>query len=663
MSRPRPLELLVVWCAAALFAAVLWWPLATVAAEAPGEDAVLAVPPAWLLPLDDAYIFIRYAQQAARGHPFQWNDGESSTGASSLLFALLQVPGQWLFHDLAGWSRWASFIGLSSLWALGIAGLRLLRLAEVAEPWPLAGALALVWSGPIGWVTIAGMDSAFGCAALLWATGSWIAACRSGAAVGLRAHAGLFVALGLLPFVRPDFAAITGLAAAGLALRLGPPVPRWSAVLVLLPGALLAGLHLAMTGHLSPGGMIAKSILSEPFLTLAGAADLYGIVLQRGLVPVYAGLEGRLLPPPVGWLAAAMAVATVVRAWRQRRSLQGRSLLPLAAVWWTLVAIAPVSGYFVWQYLRHHHPGLACAWLLAAATLAALASALRRRGLFAWFRHGPKLILALPCLLWLGFPQWSLDYFVATVNFYQQNGQAAEWLRDHGRGRVVLLHDAGLLALAHDGPAVDVMGLGTTDFALPYRHGPGSVVETLARRPRLPELAVVWDSLFEIPGLLEPPLMATPKRPDLPERNRLRISRLRSARLAATPLASPGLDLAYLPDERRLRWIQPLGGANLALTLAGEDGRPQLHGCRPLGGGLRLELPAGVERVRLRATAQEGLEGTLSAGVSAGAREIHLPRGSASWTVAEVSVAGADHLEVRNLGPGAPCLESIAFQD
>ena len=669
----------MLFLATVIFAVVLRWPVLSIDrethAQTPAvEDPLFHVPPAWLLPLDDAYIFIRYAQQAARGRLFQWSDGELSTGSTSLVFLLLHLPGQWLFDGVAGWSWWGSWLGLLSLWALGLAGLRLLRAASVAEPWPLAAGLALVWSGPIAWVSIAGMDSALGCAALLWAAGSWILACRPEyAAEEVRAHLGLLVAVAALPLFRPDFAVATGLAALALLARLGPELPRWSAVAVLLPGLLSGALNWSMTGHFAPGGAIAKSILP---LSLTGLADIYGLIFLYGLAPVYAGLETVLLPPPVGWLAAAMGTMVLIRGVLGNRFAGPDSwwprLVPLAILWLALVATAPLSGYLTWQYLRHHHPGLACAWLLAAAALAWLQGAVRRRGLFAWWRHSRPLILALPCLLWLNFHTWSFDFFLETVSFYQNNGRTAEWLAQNRRDELLLLHDAGLLAVAHDGPAIDVVGLGTSGLARPFRSGPGAIVETLARRDELPSIAAVWNWMFDVPGLLGPPLFEVPSRPDLEEGQRLRVLPLYRYRLTNTALAEPGLDLAYLPDERRLppEWtVEPPGDKpTYALTLLGADGRAQTQGCRPLFEAVRIELPGSFSRVRVRAASKPGGDALLSIGTEdrAGRRtiaeKVAIPKDHQSWAEVVAEVGDGQRLVVENKGAQPPCLESIAFR-
>ncbi|MFL7794509.1 MAG: hypothetical protein AB8I69_20370, partial [Anaerolineae bacterium] len=43
-------------------------------------------------PLDDAYITLQYARQIARGHPYQYNDGDpTTTGMTSPLFGFLMA--------------------------------------------------------------------------------------------------------------------------------------------------------------------------------------------------------------------------------------------------------------------------------------------------------------------------------------------------------------------------------------------------------------------------------------------------------------------------------------------------------------------------------------------------------------------------------------------
>ncbi len=693
MRRLRPLfEPLALLLAAIGFAAILWWPLTSIdrsgAADPGGREAILIPPPAWLLPLDDAYIFIRYAQQIARGRPMQWSDGERSTGASSWLYPWLLVPGHWLFDGLEGWSRWSSWVGLVSLWGLGLAAARLLRGAGLPRPWPTAAGLALVWCGPIGWVSIAGMDSALGAAAVVLACALWSETSAPGRS---RPRAlGLLLLIASLPLLRPDFAVLVGIAAIAILLGGGPPpVPRWSALLLPVPGLLNALLNWWVSGALAPGGVIAKSSLSSPYLGPGEMAEVLGTFFSRALLPVYLGLRPAILPPPIGWLAVLSAAAVIVAGlgyplpWLGRRSALVaralRALLPLAVCWLALFAVAPLSGFLIWQHYRHHHSALACAWLLALSGLVLTGcEAWRRRSWLAGvgrrsLRSSGRVgfVLCLPALLLLRASEWSFDYFRTTVELYQDNGVIAEWLAEHPVDEVLLVHDAGLLAIAHDGPAVDVMGLGTTAFASAYRNGPGAVVEALARRDPLPALAAGRTRLFKIGPLIGEPVLET--RGGDPSTDSMVLARVRRELLAETRLETPGIDFGHLPAERRhaLDWRPPpwSGHASFAIALEGDGGRRRLDGCRPLRELLGVALPAGTDRVRLRGTAQPGFDGRLRIflGNEAGPRgavraEIPLPGGATRWSEAWVTLpAGETMLWIGNGGAGVPCLESIAF--
>ena len=670
--------------AAFLFAALLLRPLWTLDPAA-SDSSLLEPPPPWILPLDDAYIFIRYAQQAARGRPFEWTDGETSTGASSFLYPFLLVPGQWLFDDLAGWSRWSVLVGFLGLCLLGLVGRRLLRAAGLEEPWPLVGGLALIGCGPLAWSALAGMDSALGSAALLFAVALWMEAAvpatgsRNQPPISKHATRNALVALALLPLLRPDFAVVVGAATLLLLTRRGLAAPRWTGVAILLPGLALMALHLALTGHASPGGALAKSSLVLPFPTVEQTVFVIWTFFSRALVPLYLGAEGLTLPPPVGWLAVVGAVLAFGPRSRWAR------LRPLAGAWLLLVLSAPLSGYLTWQHYRHHHPGIACAWLLATFTVATAIEGWTHldRSRARW------LLVALPGILWMQTPFWSFDYFREAVRFHQANGMAAEWLTARRTATpdapdVLLLHDAGLLALAHDGPMVDIMGLGTTRFAVPYRHDLGAVVEELGRiRPR-PTLAAVWSRLFAVPGLLGPALVETRARGDLAEDHRLKIhpflhqrlngTDLDAALLAAGRAGAVGIDFADLDSEARarLRWSPrpPPQQPSAAFVLRGRGGRATAQGCRPLPGTLRVDLPRDVVvrgggwTVRLRAVAQPGHAGHLRLGRGVAAREFEIPRGARVWSEFEKALSEderTDAVLIENLGPGMPCLESIAF--
>ena len=764
------------WVVAALLlaAAAVFGEVTTLPAALAGRTGVAAAPPAWMLALDDAYIFVRYAQQTARGMPWQWNAGELSTGASSTLWTLLLVPAHWLFHDLAAWSSWSRWMGVASLWALGLAAVRALRVARLPAPWPLAGGLCLVWSGPVGFGAVAGMESAFNAALLVLAATLWME-CRwgPGSAPAWRAARMLApVATALLPLARPENGALTALAAlamlvwGGAGRRSGGggegggarpagrlPWPRWCGLAVLLPGMALAAFDWLATGSIAPAGAQAKSWLYLPFQPLGARLATYFSRVLHALAPAYLGTMGAVLWPPVGVLAVATAAAAFWAAVADRAARNAPPvpegpavpgvpvvpgvlvvlgvpavpgapavpeapavlgvpvvlgaptpsgvlgpfavLAPLAAAWLVLAALAPLSGLLLWEQMRHHHSGLALAWVLAVAGagLASEALAARRRER----RWAP---LALPLLLIVAFPHWARVTWEATVSLYRGHARGAAWLATHAHRQVVLLTDAGLLALIHDGPAIDALGLGSPDLTEAWANGSGALLESLARRRPLPEVAVV-DPKFALPVLSER-LLPPPR----PVGEYTVVARVWRELLAGAARQGPGLDFAYLPDERRhrLRWHPPppSAGASVALLLPAPDGAADagpagggpaargggtsggqgggtsggqggggvvLHGCRPLLGSLELTLPPGIAEVRLRASVLSPAgagEVVVQGGDTEGPAGPPVGRaGLAADRLSEVAMAlparPGSRLWLTRRGRGVPCLVSLLY--
>ena len=701
-----------------LAAAVVFGEVCSLPLEMAARARVEGAPPGWLLPLDDAYIFVRYAQQAARGRPWQWNTGEPSTGASSVLWPWLLVPPHWVSADLAAWSRWSRWLGVASLWALGLAAVRALRAARVPEPWPLAGALCLVWSGPIGFGATAGMESAANAALLVLACALWMESFGDGGGADAggasrpswrSARTWAPIVTAVLPLARPENGALTLLGALVLLGGRRLPWPRWVGAAVLVPGMALAWCDWRTTGIVEPAGALAKSWLHVPFLPLGARVASYVAVLRRALLPVYVGTKPTALWPPVGLLAAGTAAAVLYATVARRGAAASAkrnplaALAPLAAAWLVLAALAPLSILLLWQEMRHHHAGLALAWLLAFAGAGLASEALgawrrERRAAGAYGASGAAVAiekpgegspaaavsrwrsapLALPLLLVLAFPHWARESARGAVELWRGHGRAAAWLAAHGHRETLLLTDAGLLSVVHDGPAIDALGLCSPDLTEASLHGPGALVESLARRRPLPEIAAAEPALLHLPLLGEPLLPPAPGRTAgsaAPPGEITVLARVRRELLAGTVLDGPGLDFAYLPDERRhrLRWhpppLPPHTSAALLLPGPGPaDGATALQGCRPLFGTVEIELPPGIAEVRLRAALlPSGLDGEVVAAAGGGRGTFGPPlaRGrlrADRWSEVPLALpARASLLWLARRGPGVPCLESLRF--
>jgi hypothetical protein len=361
----------------------------------------------------------------------------------------------------------------------------------------------------------------------------------------------------------------------------------------------------------------------------------------------------------VGWLAAVgafLALRAALKRPVRGTSLDWRSLGPTALAWLALVFLAPFSSIPHWHYWRHHHGGLALAWILAMACAADLVERWRRERAVRW-----RLVsLVAPLVLFLGLPGWGLRYAEGMDVLWQRNGRGATWIRALEGGPVLLVDDAGLLALYHDGPLIDAVGLGSHGLALPFRHGPGSLLEALARRSPAPEIAAVHQGLFRIPELLGERL----RDPAVP--GDVVIARVRRDRLASTLLAGPGVDFGLLKDETALSWDPPphANQASFALLRPTATGQEVLGGCRPLRGTLQAALPFdGPVTLRVTALDEQPTSIRIRVRGAPGSKLVErtVPLAATEWTDAALEAAspGPSTLELQRRGPGVPCLESL----
>lgn len=641
------------------------------------------VPPPWILPLDDAYILIRYAQQLALGRPFEWTDGEISSGSTSIIYPLFLLPGQWIGHDIAAWSIWSSLVGALTVWWMGLAAVRVLGAVGLPRMWSFLGGLMIIWTGPVVWVSVSGMDSALACASVLLACALWVELDQ----VDSGPVSYLAVLLAVLPLIRADLVVITLLGAAGIVLGRVPPLKRWTGGLLLLPVTVLSAFYLIFTGHALPAGAVAKSSFGFPYLSLPGYFKEYFFQVSKVLFPVYSGQSAELLPSWVILSAFGTIVGVLLvhilggerdgpnsRRQDQRNIL--RRSLPLVVCWGALLLISPLSFYLSWQFLRHHHPALICMWLMATiglyllteVGLDALAARFGGKSRKRWRRIVyTALGLGIGGALLVRAPVWAGKYLAQASSFHQANGLVAKHLAGESGGGPLLVHDAGLLAVRYSGPMIDMMGLGSADFALPIRHELGSVIETLARKKILPKLAAVRTAIFAIPELLESPILevdnSNPK-------NTMVIAEVKRDLLRSAALPGPGVDFGDLESERQaqLEWSVPPWPhhASFAIALYGSGNRLEVEGCRPLRQSLTLQLRGTPRAVRLKATAQSGHSGVIEIyqrhPIKRLLATISLPIGATAWTVATIGLpATTTHLELLSTGSGAPCIESIAF--
>jgi hypothetical protein len=349
----------------------------------------------WSAPLDDVFIHFDFARSTARGHPFEWVDGNGySSGDTSLLYPLVLAVGYvGGFRDVR-LMVWAAVVAAVSVFATLLAARRLFfeserdddgapRLLSYLLPPMLLGVGALDWS------LWSGMEVAFFLA--IWALALVAYFHVEDAGTSPRARTRAAWALGacgaVLVLTRPEATttiAVFGIACAWSRLRRDGARPALAELLRIgVPGAVVVVLqslaNRALTGEWSANGAIVKLGINNPFFDSNAKLDDYAFnlsyALLRNVEYHFADLStfGVILP---GLAAAAVAAP------RTRR--MALILCAQGAAWLAIVAF---NGQVRWQNERYTMP--AVAWLIMAAAL----------GVAALVRAGPRsrpgLVLAL----------------------------------------------------------------------------------------------------------------------------------------------------------------------------------------------------------------------------------------------------------------------------
>jgi hypothetical protein len=326
----------------------------------------------WSAPLDDVFIHFDFARSTARGHPFEWVEGNGySSGNTSLLYPFVLAFGYWAgFRDLR-LMVWAAIVAAVSVFATLLVARRLVLEGEDAASRAISYLLPVLvlGVGALDWSLWSGMEVAFFLA--VWAVALLAFFALDGATPGTRRRRRLGWALGgcgaLMVVTRPESA--TTIAVLGLACAI-PQLRRRStratcaelarvAVPSLAVLALQSLANRAFTGEWSANGALVKLAINDPYLTPEGKLDDYLFNLRyavlRNVEYHFADLPefGAILPG----LAAAGLAAKLTRR-------PSAILMAQCASWLAIVAL---NGQVRWQNERYTMPAIA--WLVMAAAL------------------------------------------------------------------------------------------------------------------------------------------------------------------------------------------------------------------------------------------------------------------------------------------------------
>ena len=496
----------------------------------------------WSAPLDDVFIHFDYAREAARGHPFQWTEGNGySSGNTSILYPFVLAIG-WLF-GFTGESLmvWAGIVAAVSVVGTMLAARRLLAAlpnepASDATARDLAAFLfppALVSLGALDWSLWSGMEVAFYLAT--WSLGllAFRHIERAEANDVVRASLLLGAAGVVIVLTRPEGAltlAVFGvLAAAAIVRRAG--AKRTLLVLAVCGLPAVAALvvqslaNRAFTGELSANGALVKLAINHPYMTPDEKLADY---VQNLRYSVFRNVEYHFADLPI-YGSILPTLALLAFAAPETRRMAG--LLWAQIVFWSV--LVAFNGQVRWQNERYTMP--AVTWLIMAAVLGIYALARRRAkpsivvvtvaiaiaiqfvGIATrpggtlpevrwswWLPLAGGLAAAFLFRVWplrLAVVAAAVGLFVfhqtdkvrdqkwffarASRNIRDQHIVAGRWLAEL-HPRRILVGDAGALVYASGAKGLDIIGLGgfhDLPFARAGVHGLAASIELIERMP------------------------------------------------------------------------------------------------------------------------------------------------------------------------------------
>jgi hypothetical protein len=457
------------------------------------EELTLGIKDApWSAPLDDVFIHFDFARSWARGHAFEWSDGNGySSGGTSLLYPLVLGAGYWAGYRDLSLMHFAAIVACVSTFGA------LLGLRRAFSGLPALYALLLpplfLSIGGLNWSLYSGMEVAFFLA--IWA-GSFVAwdnfvtlgsnATRQSA---LTLGAGLMLLVACRPEAAP-LVAIFALTAVGPWLKERQWIKAFIAVcLISVPGALVLGAQMLanhlLTGSSAAAGGLAKLELYHPYLDSGQVFDSWLSFLryqfERLSIHHFSALPGfGFVLWPMGLLSLAY------RSTRRYGVLLWSTLL----VWTMLVAL---NGQVRWQNERYAMPIVA--WLLTSVALGLAGSF---HAYHARLTRAPLPLFGLLILASLTVAHFALQaerfrdqvwFFArASRNILEQHVRTGDYLRRviSPHPQRVLVSDAGAIPYMSDLPAFDLIGLGGyagLPIAQASRLGVGAAVELIEHLP------------------------------------------------------------------------------------------------------------------------------------------------------------------------------------
>jgi len=447
----------------------------------------------WGVPLDDAYIHFRFAQNLASGHGFAFNPGGAVPASTSPLWVIaLTLPA---LLSLPLWAV-AKVYGVVALAVAAVLAWRLaVRLGLAPAAALVVGALTAL-DGRLLWAAPSGMEvtlfTALSLAAVLALPEREEADASVGAAQArLPARRVLLLAAlcGLATLARPEGYLLTAVLAVALLAHWRDQARSWTRLLLAAAGLYLllvlpyVAFALLTTGRPLPTTFYAKaSGLGPHTLSTAMTYLVYYILLTISgnpallLAPLGAVALGRGRATRTGRGVLNTPVVTPVVTRRATLNMilgatphVAPRLIALVSVSWPLALLleqaifSPVLYQFA-RYVMPLEPFLALWAVVGIERLTRRGAAGEAGGRRDRWR-GALPPLALLALLALTLTRWEAYYAASVRDIDDMHVALGGWVRTHvPAGAPLALNDIGAIGYLSGRPVVDIEGLVTPQF-------------------------------------------------------------------------------------------------------------------------------------------------------------------------------------------------------
>jgi arabinofuranosyltransferase len=406
--------------------------------------------------IDDAAITRSYAENIAHGHGYVYNvGGERVEGSTTMLWTLVLAVA-YLVSDAPEGGILATTAVLAFLAVLAAAELTALiarRLAVPAGPALAAFALTmLALPGYFMWAVWTMMELALWSALLLWLV------LRLAERVGTGDERPDWFVLALavlLPLSRPEGIAVS-LGLLLLAGLLGPAQRR--SLLLAAVGSVAAFVGVTAFRQLYFGQPLPNTFYAKVSSdALQGLED--GLKYAVSFVLHMPFAEVMLIL----WLALAIWATLTCR---RHLAVAGAVLLPAAAIFGMLATYAGLGGdhFVLWRFYQPVMPLLPVAAALALAALAARSPLHDRPGVLVRTAISGTGAAAVLAVGWMHYHQSRFD-IVKEYDLVERGVAFGEALNDVSPRPTIGVGPAGGIALAYDGPILDLLGLNWTEMA------------------------------------------------------------------------------------------------------------------------------------------------------------------------------------------------------